>query len=385
MVPEVAGSNPVDRPIFPVPNLFETTNGARDMTAFWAEADYDDHELVQFVRDPKSGLTAIIALHSTHLGPGAGGTRFWHYADPENAMRDALRLSRGMSFKNAMAGLPMGGGKAVILADPDQTKTPEMLAAFADAVESLGGQYVTAEDVGISEADMAQVAQRTQYVSGLPVEGEGEAGGDPGPFTALGIYLGIKAAVQHKLGCDSMDGVHVAVQGTGSVGGGVARLLAKDGARLTLADVDEARAEALAQELDADTVGPDAIMSVACDVFSPNALGAILDEEGIARLDCKIVAGGANNQLARAEHGPMLAERGILYAPDYVINAGGIISVTLEYLCRCQGGEPCDINEVRKRIALIPGRLEQIWRESEETGLSPDQVADRMARELIGR
>lgn len=354
------------------------------MTAFWTEADYDDHELVQLVRDPDSGLTAIIALHSTHLGPGAGGTRFWHYAQPEAAMRDALRLSRGMSYKNAMAGLPMGGGKAVILADENRTKTPEMLAAFANAVEALGGQYVTAEDVGISEADMALVAQRTQYVSGLPVEGEETAGGDPGPFTALGIFLGIKAAVKHKLGKDSMEGVHVAIQGTGSVGGGVARLLAREGAQLTLSDIHEDRASDLAAELGAQSVPSDAIMSIPCDVFSPNALGAILDDEGIARLDCKIVAGGANNQLARAGHGQMLAERGILYAPDYVINAGGIISVTLEYLCR-RDRQPCDVNDVRERIALIPGRLEQIWRKSDETGVSPDQVADRMAQDLIGR
>ena len=209
-----------------------------------------------------------------------------------------------------------------------------------------------------------------------PVEGEDAAGGDPGPFTALGIFLGIKAAVKHKLGKDSVEGVHVAVQGTGSVGGGVARLLAKDGAKLTLSDIHEDRAAALAAR--------DASMGVACDVFSPNALGAILDEDGSARLDTPIVAGGANNQLKRAEHGPLLAERGILYAPDYVINAGGIISVTLEYLCR-RDRAPCDINEVRKRIALIPGRLEQIWQESDASGASPDQVADRMAQELIGR
>ncbi|GAA3794269.1 amino acid dehydrogenase [Qipengyuania pelagi] len=354
------------------------------MTAFWTEPDYDDHELVELVRDPKSGLTAIIAVHSSHLGPGAGGTRFWHYAEPERAMRDALRLSRGMSYKNAMAGLPMGGGKAVILADEKGTKTPEMLTAFADAVEALGGRYVTAEDVGISEADMARVAERTQYVSGLPVEGEDAAGGDPGPFTAMGIYHGIKAAVRHKLGKDSLEGVHVAIQGTGSVGGGVARLLAKDGAKLTLADIDAARAEALARELGGDAVASDAIMGVSCDVFSPNALGAILDDEGIARLDCKIVAGGANNQLARAAHGPVLAQRGILYAPDYVINAGGIISVTLEYLARTDG-QPCDVNDVRERIALIPDRLETIWQESDRTGQSPDQVADRMAQDLIGR
>lgn len=354
------------------------------MTAFWTEADYDEHELVQLVHDRSSGLTAIIALHSTHLGPGAGGTRFWHYAEPKAAMRDALRLSRGMSYKNAMAGLPMGGGKAVILADASKAKTHEMLAAFGDAVEALGGRYVTAEDVGISEADMVAVSQRTSHVSGLPVAGEGAAGGDPGPFTAMGIYLGIKAAVQHKLGKSSVSGVHVALQGTGSVGGGVARLLAKDGARLTLSDINEERAAILAQELGGSSVAPDAIMSVACDVFSPNALGAILDDEGIARLDCPIVAGGANNQLARAKHGEVLAARDILYAPDYVINAGGIISVAQEYLDR-RAGVAGGINEVRKRIAQIPERLVQIWQESESTGVSSDIVADRMAQKLIGR
>ena len=354
------------------------------MTAFWTEADFDDHELVQLVHDRASGLTAIIALHSTHLGPGAGGTRFWHYADPAGALRDVLRLSRGMSYKNAMAGLPLGGGKAVILADSARAKTPAMLAAFGDAVDALGGRYVTAEDVGISEADMVAIAQRTEYVSGLPVAGEGAAGGDPGPFTAMGIYHGIRAAVRHKLGKDSLAGVHVALQGTGSVGGGVARLLARDGAKLTIADMNEARAEAVAEELGGTAVSAEAIMSTGCDVFSPNALGAILDDEGIARLDCAVVAGGANNQLARAHHGAALAERGILYAPDYVINAGGIISVALEYLCR-RNGTPSDINEVRKRIAQIPGRLEQIWEESDATGVSPDQVADRMAQSLIGR
>ncbi len=353
------------------------------MTAFWTQADYDDHELVEVVHDRASGLTAIIALHSTHLGPGAGGTRFWHYADSADAMRDALRLSRGMSYKNAMAGLPMGGGKAVILAPRDKRKTPEMLAAFGRAVDALGGRYVTAEDVGISEADMVEVSRHTKFVSGLPVA-EGEAGGDPGPFTAMGIYLGIKAAVEHKLGKTSLQGVRVALQGTGSVGGGVARLLAKDGARLVVADVDEARARSLALETDGEAVAPDQIMSVACDVFSPNALGAILDEEGIARLDCAIVAGGANNQLARSQHGGLLAEREILYAPDYVINAGGIISVALEYLCRTEG-HPCDINEVRKRLAQIPDRLRAIWQESDRTGVSSDVVADRMAQKLIGR
>jgi leucine dehydrogenase len=353
------------------------------MAAFWTEADYDAHELVQLVHDQASGLTAIVALHSTHLGPGAGGTRFWHYADPAGAMRDALRLSRGMSYKNAMAGLPMGGGKAVVLLDAQRTKTPDMLAAFGDAVDALGGRYVTAEDVGASEADMVAISRRTPHVCGLPA-GEGELGGDPGPFTAMGIFLGIKAAVAHKLGHDSVKGVRVALQGCGSVGGGVARLLANEGARLTVSDIDGAKAQALAAELGAEAVAAEAVMGVACDVFSPNALGAILDAEGIAKLDCAIVAGGANNQLARREHGTLLAERGILYAPDYVINAGGIINVSLEYLCR-QHGEPCDVVEVRRRIAQIPELLEAIWRESDASGESADVVADRMAQKLIGR
>ncbi len=353
------------------------------MTAFWTQPDYDDHETVQLVRDRASGLTALIGIHSTHLGPAAGGTRFWHYAQPADALRDVLRLSRGMSYKNAMAGLPMGGGKAVILADAKGTKTPEMLAAFGDAVDRLGGRYVTAEDVGICVADMVAVAARTPYVSGLPAEGDA-AGGDPGPFTAMGVYHGMKAAVRYRLGKDSLAGVHVALQGVGSVGGGVARLLARDGAKLTLADINRDRAEALADELGGEAVETDAVMGVACDVFSPNALGAILDDEGIARLEAPIVAGAANNQLARPEHGDALVARGVLYAPDYVINAGGIISVALEYLCR-QDRAPCDINEVRKRIALIPDRLEDIWRESDASGQSPAAIADAMAQKLIGR
>lgn len=354
------------------------------MSAFWTDPDFDEHELVQLVQDKASGLTAIIALHSTHLGPGAGGTRFWHYAEPAAAMRDALRLSRGMSYKNAMAGLPMGGGKAVILADADRTKTPELIAAFGDAIEALGGRYVTAEDVGMTEADMVAIHQRTAHVCGLPATDPEMAGGDPGPFTAKGIFLGIKAAVKHKLGRDSMEGVHVAVQGTGSVGGGVARLLAGEGARLTLADINAERASALAAELGASAVAADAIMDIECDVFSPNALGAILDDVGIARLRAPIVAGGANNQLARAEHGAKLAARDILYAPDYVINGGGIIAVSLEYLAR-EKGQPCTRAEVMRRLDEIPVRLESIWAEADASGISSDQVADAMAQRLIGR
>ena len=415
------------------------------MAAFWTSDDFDAHEQVELVHDRTSGLTAIVAVHSTHLGPAAGGTRFWHYPDPAGAMRDALRLSRGMSYKNAMAGLPMGGGKAVILADENKTKTPELLAAFADAVEGLGGKYVTAEDVGISEADMAAVAERTQYVSGLPMGGgkavvlldnagtktpemlaafgkavdelggryvtaedvgaseadmvaishqtphvcglpaeKGTAGGDPGPFTAHGIYLGIRAAVNQALGTDDMAGVRVALQGCGSVGGGVARLLAKDGAVLIVSDIDMDRAAALAEEVGGSSVAPDAIMATDCEVFSPNALGAILDERSIAALACRVVAGGANNQLARPENGVQLHERGILYAPDYVINAGGIINVSLEYLGR-RAGTPYSTDDVMARIAAIPDRLREIWAASAESGEGAHIVADRIAQALIGR
>ena len=210
------------------------------MDSPWDFPDFDEHELVHFVTDRASGLKAIIAVHSTHLGPGAGGTRFWHYAEPEGAIADALRLSRGMSYKNAMAGLPLGGGKAVILADDDRTKTPEMLAAFGRAVDGLCGRYVTAEDVGINVADMVAIAQQTKFVAGLPVA-EGAVGGDPGPHTSYGVFLGVKAAVKRALGKDSLAGLHIALQGAGSVAGGLARRAAAEGARLSIADVDQAR------------------------------------------------------------------------------------------------------------------------------------------------
>ena len=354
------------------------------MQSLWDLPDFDDHEVVHFVRDRASGLSAIIAIHSTALGPAGGGTRFWHYADPARATVDALRLSRGMSYKNAMADLPMGGGKAVILADEQRTKTPGMLAAFGDAIDRLGGRYVTAEDIGVTDADMTAISKRTRYVSGLPVQREGSAGGDPGPFTSHGIFLGVKAAVKFKLGTDTLKGVRIAIQGTGSVGGGLARLLAGEGAVLTLADMDGERVKALADELGAEVVSPDAIMQVECDVFSPNALGAILDDQGIARLNAPIVAGGANNQLAREHHAKLLDERDILYAPDYVINAGGIISVAMEYFADAEG-RFCDVEEVRARLEGIPQRLTGIWEESRASGVSPAIVADRMAQKLIGR
>ena len=348
------------------------------MTTPWGLPDFDAHEQILFVDDEKCGLKAIIALHSTHLGPAAGGARFWHYAKDDDALTDALRLSRGMSYKNAMAGLPLGGGKSVLLADQNRNKTPDMLHAFGKAVEGLGGRYVTAEDVGINVADMIEVARSTKYVAGLP-NSAGDVGGDPGPHTSLGVFLGIKAAVKRGLGKDNLAGLHIAMQGAGSVATGVALHACAEGAKLSIADVDPAKAQKLADATNGKVVSPDEILALEADVLSPNALGAILTEQSIAALRTPVVAGGANNQLATPADGQRLHARGILYAPDYVINAGGIINVCTEYL-----GDG-DAGLVRQRIEGIPVRLEQIWSESAETGRDPAAVADAMAQRLIGR
>jgi leucine dehydrogenase len=348
------------------------------MTTPWGLPDFDAHEEVHFITDEKCGLKAIIAVHSTHLGPAAGGARFWHYAKDSQALTDALRLSRGMSYKNAMAGLPLGGGKAVILADEDRTRTPELLHAFGKAVDGLGGRYVTAEDVGMSVADMIEVARSTKFVAGLP-NSAGDVGGDPGPHTSLGVFLGIKAAVRHALGKDSLDGLHIALQGAGSVATGVALHACAEGAKLSIADIDQAKAHKLAGVAGGTVVSPDEILGVEADVLSPCALGAILDEQTIAALKVPVVAGAANNQLATDEDGRRIHARGILYAPDYVINAGGIINVCTEYL-----GDG-DAALVRQRIEGIPVRLEEIWAESRHSGRDPAAVADAMAQRLIGR
>ena len=348
------------------------------MTTPWGLPDFDAHEDVHFVTDEKCGLRAIIAVHSTHLGPAAGGARFWHYAKDEEALVDALRLSRGMSYKNAMAGLPLGGGKSVLLANDERSKSPDMLHAFGKAVDHLGGRYITAEDVGINVSDMIEVARSTKYVAGLP-NSAGDVGGDPGPHTALGVFLGIKAAVKWALGKDSLNGLHIALQGAGSVATGVALHACAEGAKLSIADVDQAKAQKLADKAGGKVVSPDEILTLEADVLSPNALGAILTEETIPALKVPVVAGGANNQLATPEDGERLHARGILYAPDYVINAGGIINVCTEYL-----GDG-DATLVRRRIEGIPTRLNQIWSEGAETGRDPAAVADAMAQRLIGR
>ena len=337
--------------------------------------DFDAHEQVTFGYDAASGLRAIVAIHSTALGPAAGGCRMWPYADFSDAVSDALRLSRGMSYKNAMAQLPFGGGKAVIIGDPRE-KTRHRMEAFGRFVDSLGGRYITAEDVGTTTVDMEHVASATPFVTGLARE-TGEAGGDPGPKTALGVYLGLKAAVRFHLGAASLEGLKVAVQGLGSVGYPLCRLLAADGASLRVADARPAAVQRVCQELGAQEVPAAAILSQDVEVLAPCALGAIFDSRSIPTLRARIIAGAANNQLARAEDGEALMRAGILYAPDYVINAGGIISVAHEYRGDATAAE------VKSQIERIPARLTEIFERARRESRPTSTVADEMARELL--
>jgi leucine dehydrogenase len=341
-------------------------------------ASFDAHERVVFGHDAASGLRAIIAVHSTVRGPAAGGCRFWHYASSDAALTDALRLSRGMSYKNAMADLPLGGGKGVVLTDPKRPKSPQLLRAYGRLVDSLGGSYVTAEDVGATVADMEIVATQTKYVSGLPRTAV-DADGNPAPKTALGVYLGIKAAVQFKLGRSSLDGLRIAVQGLGGVGYELCGLLAADGAQLVVADIHPDLVQRVCKEFRATASTVDNILFERADVVSPCALGAIFNGTTIPRLQTTIIAGAANNQLATAEDGLSLHSGGVLYAPDYVINAGGIISVGREYL----GG--ASAQSIEAEIRKIPQRLTEIFERSKTADVPTSDVADQLAKKLIQR
>ena len=344
--------------------------------------DFDAHEQVTFGCDTASGLRAVIAIHSTALGPAAGGCRMWPYAAVADAVSDALRLSRGMSYKNAMAELPFGGGKAVIIGD-QRDKSRQRMEAFGRLVDSLGGRYITAEDVGTTTTDMEQVARVTRFVSGLDREPGHAAdstmsvGGDPGPKTALGVFLGLKAAVRFRLGRASLEGLKVAVQGLGGVGYPLCRLLAAEGAALTVADSRPGAAQRVCAELGALEVPTAAILAQDVDVFAPCALGAIFDARSVPTLRARVVAGAANNQLARDEDGEALLRAGILYAPDYVINAGGIISVAHEY--RGSAGWA----QVKAEIERIPVRLTEIFERARRESRSTSAVADEMARERL--
>ena len=329
---------------------------------------------VHTLHDEASGLRGAIVIDSTVLGPAAGGCRLWHYADDAALLTDARRLARGMSYKNALAGLPVGGGKAVIARPSGAFDRAALFAAFGDAVAALGGAYITAEDVGTTVADMAAVGARTGYVAGLN-HGGANAGGDPSPWTALGVFEGMKAAVAFGLG-GTLRGRRVAVQGVGNVGAGLARLLAAEGAELVLADIDETRAALLAAELGARVAGCDEILTIDADVLAPCALGGVLNARTIPLLRVGVVCGGANNQLAEAADGERLRARGITYAPDYVVNAGGIINVAAEYL-----GEAT--SAVHQRIMGIGGRLQGILAEARVAALPSGDVADAMARRII--
>ncbi|HEY0105774.1 MAG TPA: Glu/Leu/Phe/Val dehydrogenase dimerization domain-containing protein [Rhizomicrobium sp.] len=338
--------------------------------------DFDHHEAVAFFDDKATGLKAIIAIHSTALGPACGGTRMYPYADADAALTDALRLSKGMSYKNAIADLPLGGGKAVILGDPATGKSDAKFAAYAQAINTLGGRYVTAMDVGVLPADMPVIARGTKFIAGY--DQPGRAGGDSGPATALGVFSGLKAAVKHRLHVDTTKGLRIAIQGLGKVGMGVARRLHAEGARLIVADTNAAAVKEAVETLGAAAADPDAIVTAQCDVLSPNALGAILDERSIPRLRAKVVAGGANNQLARDPHGAMLRDRGILYAPDYVINGGGIIRVAAQI-------ENWSDEDVNRRVLAIANTLSAIFSRAARDGQPTNVIADRMAQERIAR
>jgi leucine dehydrogenase len=338
--------------------------------------EFDQHESLHFVQDPVTGLKAIIAIHSTALGPAAGGCRRWEYATDDDAITDALRLSRGMTYKNAVAGLKFGGGKSVILADNSTPKTPELFHAFGRAVESLAGKYITAEDVGCSVEDMRHVNEVTNYVSGLPQSGN-DAGGDPSPVTALGVLLGIEAAARFRLGADSLEGIRVAVQGVGHVGMHLCRLLHEAGASLIVADVNRENLRIAQDELPVTVVAPAEILFADVDVLAPCALGNVLSSVTIPQIKAKVVAGAANNQLSTEEDGARLAERDILFAPDYVINAGGIITVSREYV----GGSSEE--EVRNEVARIPERLETIFKEAKKSQQPTNMIADELARRIV--
>lgn len=340
-------------------------------TAFEDES-FSDHEQIVFCHDKPTGLKAIIALHSTRLGPAMGGTRMWDYQASHQALTDVLRLSRGMTYKNALAGIPYGGGKAVILGNPNTDKTKALLKAFGRSVEGLAGRYITAEDVGISASDMETVSTMTRFARGTRATGLG----DPSPYTALGVFTGILATVKAGFGRSDIARMTFAVQGLGSVGYGVARHLHQAGGRLIVADINSDAVGRAVSDFGATAVSVDDIHSVSCDVLVPCALGAGLNEITIPQIRAGAVAGAANNQLARPEDGRRLQDRGILYAPDYVLNAGGVISIAI-------GTPETGPAPVLDRIQAISKTLEEIFQQSGTTGTPPAIVADCLAERIV--
>ncbi|HEY2750625.1 Glu/Leu/Phe/Val dehydrogenase [Phenylobacterium sp.] len=350
------------------------------MTLFDSPA-FEGHEGVHAFFDEKSGLKCIIAVHSTARGPAAGGCRMWPFSSAEAALEDALRLSRAMSYKNAMADLELGGGKAVIIGDSHTQKTPALFEAFGQAVEDVGGKYWTAEDVGVSPGDLMHARKHTRYVAGL--EGHSGASGDPSPVTAEGVFRGITLGVRRALNRD-LDGVTVAIQGVGHVGAYLADKLHAAGAKLVIADVNEHALREVAERTGARVVAPGAIFDVNAEVFAPCALGGAVNEDTLPRLRAKVIAGGANNQLASPEIGRAVYAHGILYLPDYVINGGGIINVAGE-IRALERSEAFDPTWVESKLARLMQTLDEVLDRSKAEHRPSSEVANEMAKARIGR
>ncbi|MCH8536741.1 MAG: amino acid dehydrogenase [Alkalimonas sp.] len=343
--------------------------------AVFNHTEFDQHEQVVFCSDKATGLKAIIAVHSTALGPAVGGCRLWDYASDDDAIQDVLRLSKGMTYKNALAGLPLGGGKSVIIGDAKQIKSEALFRAFGRFIHRLGGSYYSAEDVNITTGDIMMANKETPYVAGL----DGKSG-NPAPFTALGTYQGIRAAAKHKLGVDSLKDIKVSIQGLGSVGFFLCEHLHKEGAKLFVTDINQESIQRAVEQFGATAVGLDEIYAQDVDIYAPCALGATINDDTISQLNAKVVAGCANNQLKKNRHGDMLRERGILYAPDYVINAGGIINVSME-----MRPEGYNADDSTAKVNEIYHTLLNIFQRADEEQKSTHLVADIMAQEIIAK
>lgn len=329
------------------------------------------HEKIVFAEDGEIGYRAVVAIHSTTLGAALGGTRLWDYASLDDARTDALRLARGMTYKNALAGLPFGGGKSVLVGDARRLDREKVFRAHGRVVESLGGSYITAEDVNTSPSDMEFIRQETNYVAGLL-----DRSGDPSPVTAHGVFRAIQASAKYRWGSDSLDGKIVALQGCGHVGYHLARELSDAGARLVATDVDAAKLARVVADFGAQAVPLEEIYDARADIFAPCALGGVVNDETIPRFNFEIVAGAANNQLLEARHGDALAARGVLYAPDYVANAGGVINGTTELLS-------WDTKRARAKVHAIYDTLLEIFADADAAGTTPARAADALAERRI--
>ena len=342
--------------------------------------EFDNHQQIAFFNDKKTGLKSIIAVHNTNLGPALGGCRMWPYGTEDEALTDVLRLSKGMTYKSALANLKLGGGKAVIIGDPRTEKSEDLLYAMGDFIEGLGGRYITAEDSGTSVADILKMGQRTGYVSG--VDKASDHGGDPSPSTAYGVFVSLREAVAYKLKRTNLEGLKVAIQGLGNVGYRLAEYLHKAGAELYVTDIVQANVDRAVKELNAIAVAGDKIFSLDVDVFAPCALGAAINDQSIEQLKVSIVAGAANNQLATPIHGQILHDRGVLYAPDYVVNAGGIIDVYYQRKMLSADYSAANYStDLSTKVEGIGTTLREIFVRSDAENTPTFVIADRVAEE----